>query len=154
MGKTVFIFCALILSLRGLFAGEPVTFSIDTRTPGAAIPPDFLGLSYETSRMLPDEKDAHYFRPDNAPLIETFRTLGVKSLRIGGNSVDASLIAIPSEEDIRAFFDFARAAGAKVIYSVRLHGGDPASAAKIAQLIHEHYADVLDRFAIGNEPDY
>lgn len=127
---------------------------IDTQQPGAAIAPDFLGLSYETSRMLPDDKDAHYFRPDNAPLLATFRTLGVKNLRIGGNSVDASLIAIPSEADVRAFFDFARAAGVKVIYSVRLHSGDPAAAAKVARLIRANYADVLESFSIGNEPDY
>ncbi|HEX2853390.1 MAG TPA: hypothetical protein VHO24_09135 [Opitutaceae bacterium] len=147
--------CALLSAvvLRAA-AADPVAISIATREPGAAIAPDFSGLSYETSRMLPDDKDAHYFRPDNLPLLATFRTLGVKNLRIGGNSVDASLIAIPSEADVRSFFDFAKAAGVKVIYSVRLHSGDPAAAGRVARLIRDNYADVLESFSIGNEPDY
>jgi hypothetical protein len=55
---------------------------------------------------------------------------------------------------VRSFFEFARAARVKVIYSVRLQEGDPRSAARYAKLIHDNYADVLDYFAIGNEPSY
>src|SRR5436190_22274488 len=83
-----------LLTLRA-FAAEQAAFSvisIDSRQPGATVASDFSGLSYETSRLLPDEKGTHYFRPDNLPLISVFQTLGVKSLRIGGNSVDASSV--------------------------------------------------------------
>jgi len=131
---------------------EPMTVRVETQKPGAEISPDTLGLSYETSLLLPDAKGGHYFRPDNKPLVRLFSTLGVKSLRIGGNSVDAARIPVPSEEDIDSLFKFARKAGVKVIYSVRLDNGDPAAAAAIVGYIRKHHADTLDYFAIGNEP--
>ena len=104
--------------------------------------------------MLPDKEGKRYFRPDNKPLVTMFKTLGIKSLRIGGNSVDAAEIPVPTEADIEPLFEFAKAAGVKVIYSVRLEDGDPQSAATLAKAIHEHYAEQLDCFAIGNEPGY
>lgn len=153
--RNIFFGCTALLSLMTWSAAaEPVTISVNTQQPGAQLSPDALGLSYETSLMLPDKKGVRYFRPDNKPLVATFKALGVKSLRIGGNSVDAPQIPIPGEADVRSFFEFARAAGVKVIYSVRLQDGDPQSAAKLAKLIHENYADALDYFAIGNEPGY
>jgi len=135
-------------------AQEPVSISVDVRQPARPLSPVASGLSYETSRMLPDADGGYYFRPDNAPLVQTFRTLGIKSLRIGGNSVDDPKVSIPAERDVRSFFEFARVAGVKVIYSVRLQEGDPQSAARFATLIRDNYADVLDCFAIGNEPGY
>ena len=131
---------------------ESVSVAVATQKPGQEISNDALGLSYETGLMLPDTNGVRYFRPDNEPLVRTFRTLGIKNLRIGGNSVDATNFAIPSEADISSFFRFAQAAGVKVIYSVRLHDGDPESAANIAKFIRKHYAGTLDCFAIGNEP--
>lgn len=131
---------------------EPATVTVQTRNPGALISERALGLSYETSLMLPDTNGVRYFRPDNRPLVRMFHTLGIKSLRIGGNSVDAARIPIPTDDDIHSLFKFARVAGVKVIYSVRLEDGDPASAARQAKLIGARYADTLDLFAIGNEP--
>ena len=69
-------------------AAEPVTVSVKASQPGIAISEDSLGLSFETSIMLPDKNGVRYFRPDNEKLIALFQTLGIKSLRIGGNSVD------------------------------------------------------------------
>jgi hypothetical protein len=135
-------------------AAEPITIFVNCRQPGAEISERTLGLSYETSLLLQDEKGVHYFRPANKPLVAVFKTLGIKCLRIGGNSVDAPSIPIPTEADVSALFEFARAAGVKVIYSVRLQDGDPQSAAKFAKQIHDHFADTLDCFAIGNEPGY
>jgi hypothetical protein len=137
-----------------LAAAAPVTVSVDTQSPGAEIPVDALGVSCETSRLLPDTNGVHYFSPANQPLVAVFQTLGIKSLRVGGNSVDAEKIPIPSEADVCSLFDFARAAGVKVIYGVRLKDGDAPSAAQVAKLVHARYADVLDSFAIGNEPYY
>ena len=147
-------FAMLLLPLASKAAAEPVTVDVDVSQPGSEISSTALGLSYETSRMLPDSNGVRYFRPDNQPLVRSFRTLGIKSLRIGGSSVDEDTIAIPSEKDIRSLFEFAKAAGVKVIYSVRLQNGDPQSSAQIAKLIHDNYMDVLDCFAIGNEPYY
>ena len=146
--------CAtVILRLMAPLAwAETATVSVETRNPGAEISPDALGLSYETSLLLPGTNGMHYFRSDNRPLVKMFRTLGVKSLRVGGNSVDAARFPVPGEPDIRSLFKFARAAGVKVIYSVRLEDGDPQSAANIAKFIRKHYPGTLDCFAIGNEP--
>jgi hypothetical protein len=89
-------------------AAAPIAVSVDTSKPGVEISPRMVGLSYETSLLLPDANGAHYFRPDNKPLIQLFKTLGVKVLRIGGNSVDSPKIRVPAETDVRAFFEFAR----------------------------------------------
>lgn len=161
------ILTASLFPLALTVAARPVTVTVKARQPGAEIPPDFLGLSYETSSLLPDTNGVHYFRPGNKPLIAIFKTIGVRSLRIGGNSVDATNVPMPSLQDVKTFFQFARAAGVRVIFSVRLeesqeHRALPASspasnaqyAAQIAKLVHDHYADVLDNFAIGNEPYY
>ena len=142
------------LSVVGKSSGQPISVSVKIDQPGPQISQDALGLSYETGLLAPGADGVRYFRPDNLPLLRLFKTLGVKSLRIGGNSVDDPKIPLPALDDVRAFFDFARAAGVKVIYSVRLHDGDAPSAAQYAKLIHDHYADVLASFAIGNEPDY
>ena len=61
---------------------------------------------------------------------------------------------LPALEDVRSLFEFARRAKVKVIYSVRLEDGDPASAATYARLIQQGFREQLDSFAIGNEPDY
>jgi len=143
------LFLGLMLAAAG---AQPVVVAVETKNPGAEISPEALGLSYETSLMLPDAHGVRYFRPDNRPLVRLFRTLGIRSLRLGGNSVDASRFPVPSQADIRSLFQFADAAGVKVIYTVRLENGDPHSAADIAQFIRRHHAAALDCFAIGNEP--
>jgi len=158
---------AMLVPLALAMAAGPVTVSVNARRPGAEVSRTFLGLSYETSLMLPGAHGVHYFRPGNKPLVAMFKTLGVRSLRIGGASVDSPKIPKPDSQDINDFLQFARASGVKVVYSVRLRestdSGDlPPStsasnakyAAKVARLIHRHYTDVLGCFAIGNEPYY
>jgi len=134
------------------FAGNLVEVSVNPAKSEAAISQTFIGVSYETETMLSNEKVVRYFSPDNKALIAQFLVLGIKSLRIGGNTVDDNKIAIPSEDDIDALFTFAKAAGVKVIYSLRLKNGSPKAAATIAKYILDHYAESLDCFAIGNEP--
>ena len=135
-------------------SGTSVNVTVDIAHPGVEIPSEALGLSYETSRLQPNAQGVHYFRPDNGPLLELFSTLGVKSLRVGGNSVDDPKVPLPALEDVRALFEFARRAKVKVIYAVRLEDGDPASAATYARLIQREFREQLDSFAIGNEPYY
>ncbi len=133
---------------------DQIVVNVNTDSPGITIPDGAIGLSYETKQLLPDTNGNHYFSPDNAALLKMFETLGVKNLRIGGNSVDAASIGIPNEEDIHSFFQFAKAANVKVIYSVRLQNGEPQSAKRIAKIIYENYKELLESFAIGNEPRY
>ena len=132
---------------------EPVTVTVAADHGGPALPDHFLGLSYETSLVLPVNGN-YYFAPFNQALVNTFKTLGIKSLRVGGNSVDDSRVAIPDVQDIELLFDFARAADVKVIYSFRLKNGDPATTARLAKFIETHDGDILDAFAIGNEPSF
>ena len=135
-------------------AAEPVVVSVTTRAPTTRISPQALGLSYETSRLLPDSNGIRYFRPDNVPLVNLFRTLGIASLRTGGNSVDEVKFALPGDADVVSLFEFAKAAKVKVVYSVRLKDGDPRAAAHVAKLIHDRFADRIECYAIGNEPGY
>jgi hypothetical protein len=91
-------------------AQSAVALALDAKSPGTAIPADFSGLSFETEKILPDKNGKYYFRPDNRPLVDLFHTLGVKLLRIGGNTSDNPAVKIPTEADIDSLFAFARAA--------------------------------------------
>ena len=61
---------------------HPVTVTVQDDGQGAPIAPAFLGLSYESSMLLP--KDGHYyFDAGDQALVNLFQTLGIKSLRVG-----------------------------------------------------------------------
>jgi hypothetical protein len=132
---------------------QPITVTVADEVPGADLPPLFLGLSMEMSSLLPTNGH-YYFDPADKALVQTFRTLGIKSLRVGANAVDKPTVAVPQEKDIDQLFSFARAAGLKVIYSFRLEAGNPADSARLAAYIAAHDADALDSFSIGNEPNF
>jgi hypothetical protein len=131
---------------------SPVSIQIDASKPGFEIPPGFAGLSFESHLLLPDQNGRRYFRPDNQPLIDLFHTLGIKSLRIGGNTSDRDVRQLPSEADIDSLFGFAEAADVKVIYCLRLHNGDPDSDSRTVHYIMNRYARWVDCFSIGQEP--
>jgi len=145
--------CAALVSTsaHGESSEAQVTVQLDAAHPGAAISPDFAGVSFEASLLRP-EHGTHYFRADNAPLIHLFHTLGIKSLRIGGNTSDRDARQLPSETDIDSLFAFAKAADVRVIYCLRLHNGDPDAAARTAKYIMDRYAPLVDCFSIGQEP--
>lgn len=142
----------------GLWAGtalaqSPVTLTIDAQAPGVAIPDDFSGLSFEMQTVLPDADGKYFFSPKNQPLIALFKTLGIRSLRVGGNTADRPTIPVPGPADVDNLFAFAQAAGVKVIYTLRLREGRVENAAAIAKYIEQHYPSQLTCLAIGNEPD-
>ncbi|HVM46793.1 MAG TPA: hypothetical protein VMU04_02150 [Candidatus Acidoferrum sp.] len=140
------------LACVGVAAEVPVTVRLDVQHPGAAIAPDFSGLSFEVALVSPGPDGVHYFRPDNARLLALFHTLGITHLRIGGNTSDRDAKRLPSEADLDSLFAFAQAAGVKVIYCLRLHNGDAQEAARTAKHIMDHYAAQVDCFSIGQEP--
>ena len=128
------------------------TVTITDDGTGSNVSSRFMGLSYEMSLVLPRD-GKYYFDAKDQALLNTFRTLGIKSLRVGAAAVDYAKVPDPQEKDIDMLFAFARAAGVKVIYSFRLKNGDPAVAARLAAYIAAHDADALDCFSIGNEPN-
>jgi hypothetical protein len=131
----------------------PITVTVATTSPSYAISPDFSGLSFGTT-SLRGGKNGYFFDSSSTQVLTLFQTLGIRSLRIGGTSVDTNTgNYIPSNPDIDALFRFAPVAGVKVIYSLRLENGDPAQDAATAQYISQNYQSSLANFAIGNEPD-
>jgi hypothetical protein len=149
---TLFTLTLLLLPTT-LRAAEPIAINPDWSTTQTPIPDQFTGLSFETQLVLPNHDGIHYFRPDNLPLIQLFKTLGIRHLRIGGNTSDNPAVPIPGNDDIDSLFAFAHAAGVKVIYTVRLKGQtDAAADIPIVKYVQDHYAADLDCFALGNEP--
>jgi len=143
----------VLLSSAAALAGSAVDVAVDLKSPGQAIPTNFIGLSYEMSSVCPARNGEYLFSPENRTLIRMFQTLGVHSLRVGGNTADRVTVKIPDRTDIDSLFGFCRAAGVKVIYTLRLNGNQPSDAADTAKYIMDHYRQNLTCFALGNEPD-
>src|SRR5262249_46638498 len=136
------------------FGATPVNVTVDPARAGAQIPDDFTGLSFEIQLLLPQKDGSYYFSPDNKRLIDTMKVLGVKNIRVGGNTSDNPAVAIPNEKDIDNFFAFAKAADVKVIYTLRLKGvTDYTDAAKTTKYIMSKYGSQVQCFALGNEPN-
>ena len=155
------LICFVCFSAGAGWAQSPVTLAVNTQSPGAAIPSDFLGLSFETADLEYNGGgvNGYMFDSTNTELVTLFTNLGIKSLRIGGTSTDANTgIAnfpqyTPTNQDIDALFRFANAAGVKVVLSLRLENGNPSLDASIAGYTWSNYNQYLTCFAIGNEPD-
>jgi len=142
---------------------HPVTITIDAAHPGPVVPDHFAGLSFE--RGLGNAGvSRNLFTPANNSLITLFRNLGLRSLRIGGSTVDMEIPAGMGGDftGIDNLFAFAAAAGVKVIYTLRLHnpGAPPAIDdliavhRKAAKRIWLNHRENVASFAIGNEPDW
>jgi hypothetical protein len=146
----------------------PATLTIKTRSHGYLIPDTFSGLGFETASALPNYYGVkgYFFAPSNSQLITLFQNIGVKEIRVGGGTVDGSgkggncATPAPTHEDIDNLFQFAHAAGIKVLYSFRLL--NPAECnnrhlaeddARTASYIWDKYRASLENFSIGNEPD-
>jgi hypothetical protein len=130
-----------------------VTLNVDATHPGTAIPEDFAGLSFEMETLLPSATGSYYFDKSNHALIDTLHNLGVKSLRIGGNTADRPTLPFPGATDVDSLMGFARAASAKVIFTFRLREGGPQNAAPLATHLMNDDSSLIDCFEIGNEPD-
>jgi hypothetical protein len=147
------VLASLCLSSREVLPQSQVTAVVSTKELGPPIPDEFTGLSFEMESVLPGRDGRHLFNAENEPLIEMFKALAIKSLRVGGNTADRPAVGVPSHQDIDNLFAFAHVAGVKVIYTLRLRGGDPERAAETAKYIVDHYGSDLTCFAIGNEPN-
>lgn len=143
----------LITLIPAAYSESPVAITITPQETNPLISPDFEGLSYEISTILPDPQGNYYFSPTNFPLIQMVETLGIKSLRIGGATVDDSRLPTPSYLDLKQLFTFAKVAHLKVIYSLRLKNGDFQAGLDQVKYISQNFSESLNCFAIGNEPN-
>lgn len=126
-----------------------IVITPDPSTAGRAIPDDFLGASYETSTLLPDASGAHYFRASNTALLQMFATLGLESLRLGGNEAESG--PLPSDADITDALAFVSAAHVDLLYTLRMATYDPTGQAATAQFILASGTPGLRCFSLGNE---
>jgi hypothetical protein len=136
-----------------ILAASSVEIALDLKSPGSAISPSFVGLSYEMSLVGAATNGGYFFSPANKPLVKMFQTLGIQSLRVGGNTAERATVKVPDKADIDSLFAFARVAGVQVIYTLRLSDSNQVEAAKTAKYIMDNYRAELTCFALGNEPD-
>ncbi|HTV42807.1 MAG TPA: glycosyl hydrolase family 79 C-terminal domain-containing protein [Candidatus Sulfotelmatobacter sp.] len=138
-----------------VLAQSPVALTINTQAPGPTVPPDFGVFSFETDNLEYTNKKRHstgyFFNVTNTQLLTLFQNVGVKSLRIGGDSVDGTYI--PSTNDIDSYFAFARVANVKSVFSLDLAHGTPSEDATMARYIWQNYRTNVICLAIGNEPN-
>jgi hypothetical protein len=114
-----------------------VRLDVDYEGVGRAIPPDFIGLSYESAVVAVND----FFTADNRTLLRLLRTLGPKGvLRIGGNSSERTRWRSQDTTASRGDFvitplaidrlaGFLRALGWQLIYGLNLATGSPQEAA-------------------------
>ena len=128
---------------------------------GLPIPPDFVGLSYESAILAAGD----YFTPDNASVLGLIRLLGADGvLRIGGDTRERtvwragnesaapdSFIITPANIDRLAAA--LRILGWKLVYGLNLARGTPETAAAEAAYVARAVGRGLLAFQIGNEPD-
>ena len=164
MKAATLIILAAYLFSNFVVAQDSITNSlvVDLSAQRHSIPDDFLGLSFEASELLPDSTGQHQFSPQNLPLKNLLKTLGIRNLRFGGNMADSPVTSDPEISDFGPMFELAHDIKGKVIYTVRFTKGgsrrpfDVADANKAAstcrQILH-NYPDCIESFTIGNEPN-
>jgi hypothetical protein len=136
--------------------------TVDLAHPGAALPTDFLGLSFEASVLGSDLLD-----PARSNLPALLRDLGTGRLRFGGNSVDRVAAwtadrAAPlppwatsrvTAADLARLGGLAAASGWKVDLGLTLGHPDPAGAGDEAAAAVRQIGRGLGTVQLGNEPD-
>jgi hypothetical protein len=146
---------------RAAHRRPPVSVAVDPQAAfGAAVPEDFLGLSFELSSV--PELAGYSSRGD---LVSLLRSLGTGVIRLGGISADTETAwlteAAPptwahttiGPEQLAGIASLARATGWRVLLTVSLGHYEPAAAAQEAQAAQSLLGASLAGIAIGNEPD-
>jgi hypothetical protein len=165
-------------ALPGLdaFAQAPATLKLLKDQPGAKVPENFVGLSYETQQL----SDPTFFSAANTGLIAQFKALAPHGvLRLGGNTSDYGYwkptptsqappraprenkvgdpppdlyyaVTPESVHNLRAFLD---ATGWTCLYGINLGNNTPALAADEAEFVTKALGAKLDYLQVGNEAD-
>jgi hypothetical protein len=135
--------------------------SVDTRRRGPAVPPAYLGLSFEATDL---RQLASYGERGN--LATLLRSLGPGLLRFGGISADTRIawsdVATPrpawtsrllEARDLRALRSLAERSGWRVLLTVGLVHFDPQAAAREVAAAKRLLGPWLAAVEVGNEPD-
>jgi len=132
---------------------------VNTGRPGASVPRDFLGLSFEMADLSRIATYAH-----QGDLVALMRSLGPGVMRFGGISADTNTGWSTGQtapwntrpvgpQTLSGLGELARATGWRVIITVDLGHYDPGSAAQEARAAQTALGDSLIGVSIGNEPD-
>lgn len=142
--------------------------TVHPEQPGATIPADFLGFSYEKSSLT----ESH-FRANNTEMLNLLKNLGSGVLRFGGNQVELtywsrsetpppSKTKTTSTKKIQTIgpvaldnlYAFAKQSGWRVLHGLNLGANDPAMAADEAAYALKVGGPMVLAFEVGNEPDF
>jgi Glycosyl hydrolase family 79 C-terminal beta domain len=157
--------CLLVFGLARIGearSGTEATTDVAVRAdqPGLAIPPDFLGFSYEAPVLARD-----YFDVQNQELTNLLANLDKGVLRFGGNSVEFTYwsrkgkVGVPKARavltppDLDRLFAFSKKTGWPVMLGLNLGHYDPQMAADEASYAVKRGGSNLLALEIGNEPD-
>jgi hypothetical protein len=175
LNRRQFLACSAAASATLIAQGPtpPALLRLHPEKRIAAVPLDFVGLSFETQQI-------DRFSPDNHGLVQQLRTLAPKGvLRLGGNTSDSGCwqptpdsplpprrpafafgtprvpdqpfpITLDNLRRLRAFLD---AAGWTCIYGINLATNVPATAVDEAVAVERILGPTLNCLQIGNEAD-
>ena len=147
---------------RGADLGSiPVSVSADGTHPGAPVPADFLGLSFELSNL---HQIGGY--AEDGDLVTLLRSLGRGVLRFGGGSADTRVAwtdevtprpswasSVLDARDLRELGTLAAKSGWHVVLTVGLAHYEPEVAAREVATAKAALGEWLKAIELGNEPN-
>jgi len=159
---------ALVFALAPVAAAQaakrspiPVAVAIDETRPGRAVPPEFLGLSFELSSLA---QIASY--AEGGDLVTLLRSLGPGVLRFGGVSADTRVAwtdeatprpswasSVLEAGELRELGTLAARSGWHVLLTIGLGHYEPEAAAREAAAAKAALGPWLQGIELGNEPD-
>lgn len=137
------------------YSQDTISIVLNSAVPGKTIAPDFAGLSFEKNVL-----NKNYFSAHKDTLIRFFQTLGLQSIRIGGNSVDKDTLSSNATSthftraEIDSLYGFIKNVPCKTFIGVNF-GGDfnPSLSSTEVSYLLQHYSSSITGFEIGNEAD-
>jgi hypothetical protein len=139
----------------------PVSVSVDASDPGATVPQNFLGLSFELSSL---RRIASY--AGGGDLVALLRSLGPGVLRFGGVSADTQVawtdeatprpawaVSAIGPPDLRELARLASESGWHVLLTIGLGHFEPEAAAREAAAAKAALGEWLAGIELGNEPN-
>ena len=152
---------AMVLAGAPAIATTTASVSISIKSGGARtdkIPADFLGISLESSSIAAANNSGHeWLNGTNGPFSTMMQRIGVKSVRIGGNSAERT--GYPTVTDARSVDDFANLIGANLMWVLPVKNNTYDNAAWVSTataMFDDQKAKgytFSTTYLIGNEPD-